>query len=512
MTELNLISQLCSQGAIPSERLPLPLAGVFKPAACWLYEWQEYWLELDAANRLRVGQTWLYPIHSTNLFRLRFENRLGLAEIQPFQRGRPLAPPLSVEVISRKFPTPEAHLVFFKALLSDLYARAARLPFTISASTSQNVAESRRPPSPLFLLHFIFRYRRELEEAINTVLGSPQRLLGDLEEQVHLSLATQIDSDVLIDLIKGSDRWLRAGGFLLAERLKGFAPQTVYQCIPEETLDTTENRFVKAFLEQVLAAAEFLPSQPWWGSLDKDRRKPVLEAGGFLRQALQHPVFAGVGRMQRLPLESCVLTRRDGYRELLTLWQLFQSARRPLFAPLQQAIDLRDVAALYEYWVFFALTEEIGAALGLSPAIHISITDSQGLNHCSEARFGLQYRLVFNQSFTRWASPFRSYSLPLRPDFVFVREGVPEVVFDAKFRLEFDPDRDGGDSILPDSSPVAEDLYKMHTYRDALSVRAAVSIYPGSRALFYDLQAGKLQPVALSDLLEDRYLSPAVLP
>ena len=119
-----------------------------------------------------------------------------------------------------------------------------------------------------------------------------------------------------------------------------------------------------AFLRQVLIAAETLPRLRWWKNVSPERQAIILEAIGLLRQAMGHPIFADLGPLHHLPLASQVLLRRDGYREMLDLWRRFHQARRPLFAPLQHAMDVRDVATLYEFWVFFALMEEIGVSLG----------------------------------------------------------------------------------------------------------------------------------------------------
>ena len=96
---------------------------------------------------------------------------------------------------------------------------------------------------------------------------------------------------------------------------------------------------------------------------------------------------------------------------------------------MQHAIDIRDVATLYEFWAYFALIEEIAVQLGVSPVVNLRLSDERGLEWQAEARFGEAGTLVYNQYQS-------SYSVPLRPDFTWKRNGQAEVVFDAKFRLE----------------------------------------------------------------------------
>src|SRR5690348_14189394 len=65
-------------------QIPPDLHAALATAACCLREWTDYWVEYPGANRLRVGDHWLLPIAHTGLFRLRFENALGLTAIRPF--------------------------------------------------------------------------------------------------------------------------------------------------------------------------------------------------------------------------------------------------------------------------------------------------------------------------------------------------------------------------------------------------------------------------------------------
>ena len=416
------------RGRNQPQEIPVLHRRDLSPATYYLREWNEYLIEVPLADRVMVGSREA-ELLIDGLFRLRFENQLGLADIRAFAADKPLGDPLHVEVISPKFPTLADHLDFYRSLLDDLFARAARLPFTISSDTSRSVTEALRPPTPLFTLHFLCQYAATLRNALAMILAAPHRQLHDNPDLVSLAEVTEADADVLLDILHAPERWVRAAGFPLAERLRGYAPTQVWQRRPEETTDTPENRFVLAFLRQVLIAAETLPHQRWWKNVSRERQAIILEAAGLLRQAMGHPIFADLGPLHHLPLTSQVLLRRDGYREMLDLWRRFHQARRPLFAPLQHAMDVRDVATLYEFWAYFALIEEIAVQLGVSPVVDLRLSDERGLEWQAEARFGEAGTLVYNQYQS-------SYSVPLRPDFTWKQNGQAEVVFDAKFRLE----------------------------------------------------------------------------
>jgi predicted component of viral defense system (DUF524 family) len=201
-------------------------------------------------------------------------------------------------------------------------------------------------------------------------------------------------------------------------------------------------------------------------------------------------MFAEIGDLRRIPSSSRVLMRREGYRELLDAWRLFNLARRPFFGHLQRAIDLRDVATLYEIWCFFALVEEISAALGIVPELLLRVSDEYGLDWRSEAQFGAAGRLVYNQS-------VRGYSVGLRPDFLWYRNGKPEVALDAKFRL----DRVDWTDESSTATVKNDDLYKMHTYRDALGLRAAIVVYPGDAVKFYSVNGSQTKQLSIDDVL-----------
>jgi uncharacterized protein len=508
--ENTILDQLLRLEGMP---IPADFRRAFAPAVCCLYEWQTYWLELPGVERLRVGGQESEPDHG-DWFQLCFKNELGLARIQPFTSGRPLGPGLVVEVLSPKFNQPAIHLEFYQTLLADLFRRAVRLPFTINAKTERSVLEALRPPTPLFTLYYLNQYAAELEAALAVILATPHRLLTDEEALVRLEAVRQVDADVLLDVLHSPARWVKAGGHPLSSRLGGYVPQHVLQRLPEETFDTPENRFVLHFLGQLINAADDLTAQPWWVNVAAERCRKILQTRSLLQQTSQHPMFEEVGEQHLLPLHSQVLLRRDGYRQMLTLWQQFHQARRPLFEPLRKAMELRNVADLYEFWVFFALAEQIGELFGIAPSLELKTSDPHGLMWNSEAHFGQQGTLVFNHSFQRNWTHFHSYSTALRPDFTWVVEGKPRCVLDAKFSfmlVEFESGEEEGE-IRTVRQPKLENLYKMHTYRDALKVRSAVILYPGSEAIFYDCEGGRMNQICLRNILLDGWEGIGALP
>lgn len=475
--------------------IPADLASSLSPAVCCLEEWRDHLLEVPGADRLRVGQEWREPLKGS-LFNLRFENTLGLARIQPYAEGVPLCRPVTVEVISQKFPSPQEHVTFYSALLEDIFARGVRLPFHFVGATERGVQEALQPPTPLFVLHFLSQHAEDLRSALAMIKAMPHRCLTDQAEEVPLPQVSQVDADVVQSIVRGPEHWVRTKRDLaLTRQLHGHAPTRVRQRLPIETLDTPENRFVRHFVEQLLVAAQVLASQSWCPQVGTTRKQETRAITDLLQRTYYHPMFEEVGLMHHLPLTSQVLVRREGYRTMLDLWRRFHRARRPLFARLQQAIEVRDIATLYEVWVFFTLIDEIRRVLRQVPELEILTSAEHGLRWRARARFGSVGTLVYNRGFRR---P-NSYSVSLRPDFSWIRGGRLDVMLDAKFRLDRLPYPEEEDA--PQATAKRADLYKMHTYRDALGVRAAVAVYPGTEQMFYDRQFPKASGVSLMDLL-----------
>ena len=76
--------------------------------------------------------------------------------------------------------------------------------------------------------------------------------------------------------------------------------------------------------------------------------------------------------MVRVPHESLVLQRRAGYREVYRAFLLFESASsiRFDFAADVFAAGTKDVAALYEYWVFWKILEVVQGLIGAYSTSH----------------------------------------------------------------------------------------------------------------------------------------------
>jgi len=506
-------------------------------AQFFLYEWTEYRVRVENAEarpQVFFGRERAKP-DPDDYHKFSYQNQIGHSTIRIIIGDRPL-PPLEVEVISKKLSLEKGDRLyypdFYRALLDEIVEHSAALPFTFTAPTYHTVEESAEPPSPLFIFYFLKNNRAQLQEALETILGNPHRLLSEEEDFVPLPRVREVDADVVLSILGHPEHWARydGQGLAVAERLKTsdgtrYAPTKVWQRLKVHTFDTPENRFVKWFVRELAFWAEVISrAERPWGSIADEAREEFIEVKGFLELALHDALLDEVGEMIYFPASSQVLLKRDGYRELLQLYRLFSVARRPFFGPLAEAIDSRDVATLYEYWCFFELVHRFEKMWGKKARLELDFTAAGALREGKvKAKFqGAKCELIYNEGFGRGQG--RSYSVPLRPDFVLHEHGEPTVVFDAKFR--FDPkstpaeeqeDTYERDVASGDVERIVKraDIYKMHTYRDALkSVWAAVVLFPGSEDAgeFYDRSTCQKRPVDLQDLIEKQWEGVGAIP
>jgi hypothetical protein len=269
-----------------------------------------------------------------------------------------------------------------------------------------------------------------------------------------------------------------------------FFPEKVATRRGRLSYDTVENRFTKHVLNECLALLHrFLNHPQIHSSLRDDCRKMLA----ILAPSLESPFFSEVGRSLAIGAQSQALIKCEGYRQLFAFYRdLIEHVSLPPTAiETARFLEGRDVATLYEYWVFLKSLEISCTVLGTSPyrapVIHRDeLGESLGFGISVEISPNVS--IEFNPTFVR--SKSTAYSTPLRPD-VIIRAPTGLHALDAKYRLErvdtSDRDADDGDATYKRA-----DLYKMHTYRDAIvGLKTASVVYPGSEFVFFERSGGK---------------------
>jgi predicted component of viral defense system (DUF524 family) len=373
--------------------------------------------------------------------------------------------------------------------------------------------------------------RAPLPAALAVILADPHRRWVRDAQSVPIEQARQVDARALFDAVLGQTPLLRLPEGMLAtmpvaRALHNHLPMRVAETRIHPAVDTPENRFVKAFLglaEQVIgdmreAVQRRAASLPTGASAFEQRILGDCEAMlRVLTPAIRHPLWREVGRMVHVPLASTVLQRRRGYRDVLTHFTRLRLATRlPLDSrDARDLLEVKDIALMYELWCYFTVVDRISAHLGQPVAASMCEGNDFEIR-VAEEKAAVAWRdgtrLLYNPRFSRSPAASRqSYSVPLRPDIALVVPSGPNKglhLLDAKFRLdriaeimpvgesstdESSPSEDGVDSS-DEANEKRErsgdykraDLYKMHTYRDAIrDARSVWILYPGTESRYF---------------------------
>jgi len=271
----------------------------------------------------------------------------------------------------------------------------------------------------------------------------------------------------------------------------------------EETPDTPENRFYKYFLESlenlILRLLENSPK-----GYIKDSLKSFLDE---IEYQLSRDWLRDVNRLEYLPLNSQVLQKRDGYRDILRYFFILDLSLRFTWNELEESFKgfEKRLSQIYEYWCYFKLIKILEDITGerVNPLEIFKISQWKveiRRGYESMLKFTLNMsddpitvNLSYNRKFAN-STRCRSYSLPFRPDYsilVDIGECTYFIHFDAKYRSKITSTdfyemkkRDLEEEFQRKYK--AGDIYKMHTYKDAIlhSIGAYI-LYPGDEEVIF---------------------------
>lgn len=256
------------------------------------------------------------------------------------------------------------------------------------------------------------------------------------------------------------------------------------------SFDTPENRFVKHVIQECLSLVHrFANHKKLHESLLKDCKTII----GILEQAKRSQYLETVSVLRNFQNPSQALLKSEGYRQIFILWQ---DLSRHVSLPSSKKetaefLEGKNIALLYEYWVFIKIVESVIQVTGNRPLSSPKVSRSElgeslTLGFKTDIAGGID--VSFNPTFSRASG--RAYTTPLRPD-VTIEFSGNIYAFDAKYRLErFNIEENDTDDNS--STYKRADLYKMHTYRDAISkLKAAFVVYPGTEFVFFERTGNK---------------------
>ena len=433
-----------------------------------------------------------------------FKNYVGKSSIEILARN--YLPLLNIEVISPKLSLNKDDELFYpdfcRGLIESLKRYQLTLPFEITSPTFISVEDVPVPPNPLILLYQIIANSSFIVDGINTILINPHRDLITEELFVNLHEAEKITPDVCISIVCSPEQLVKSKSTSLpiVSKLKGHIPEKILQSRNIETFDTPENRFVKSFIKELLQSMHQIEDL---GILDKETLNRIGNKWSQMKTACEvatlSECFQEVSDGSFLPpLMSQILLKKEGYGDILRAHNELLLSKSPIFTYLNDKINERNIAEMYEFWCFFELSTRLANFFNINHKlfkIRVETTLKGGLAD-SKAKTTLgDLQLLYNKKFYR--SKKGSYSVPLKPDFSLQEDDEVVVAFDAKFRflesgedisedvpLEDDEEKALKDMKIERVADIA-DIFKMHTYKDALGAKSAVILYPGNTNVFF---------------------------
>ena len=464
-----------------------------------------------------------------NSVTFQFVNYLGRSRIRFGEEAD--APMLQFEVVPLKIGYEDDYI----ELTEELAARCAALLLDYSGSTSnvyKQADENRETLLEQFVFLRQFCYEPNLQALFEAIKRNPDRTL-DHEDELRSVGAGMPSRRFYTNPFSNSRMWTRlncggdAGGVYL--------PQMVSVTRKYDLLDTPANRFVKFALHEIDRICTSLMTVLDAEKGDTRQTECYREAAALhaiLDTILSDAFFDDVGTLQMMPQNNQVLQKREGYSQIFFAYSMLDMALQLDWKGKDDIYEgeSKNVALLYEYWIFFELYDIVRGIegcepistddhpfIGTNPDGGLSISLKQGVRSCQSfqiAQCGAKVNLYYNRTFsprdfhaTRYEG---SYSRPFRPDYTLaifpdaytneraaVQDGaVAFVHFDAKYRIT---DLTGlvGKDVGTEEAEREElneekaasttntykrgDLLKMHTYNDA--IRRTVGsyvLYPGS--------------------------------
>jgi predicted component of viral defense system (DUF524 family) len=422
----------------------------------------------------------------------------------------------------------------YRTMLSDIAERCTELLLQHTSPVTQYFSVDFGRDASVLYQQFIFLksviQSEEFIEGIHKICSSPTVSWREIETKTDIRRIKKVEGKLQRQLAGGSNRMDVPPGHPLKGKLDTL-PRELLIRSKAETIDTPENRFVKHVLTTFRAfCSPFVTKATIEGRLWREARLLIESIDGLLA----HSIFREISEAKSLPLNSTILQRKEGYREVLRTWLRFDLAARLVWHGGEDIYDggKKDVATLYEYWAYFRLLSVVKEVFKIEPksleAILQPTHDGFGLQLRQGKYLAIQgifqtdtrrlcVEFSYNRTFTG-DSPYPtggSWTRNLRPDYTLTiwplgldqkqaeqEESIVHLHFDAKYKVEqigeifrAEEDLDFEKVDQKKGTYKRADILKMHTYRDAIRRTAgAYILYPGSEMVsrkgFHELLPG----------------------
>ena len=473
-----------------------------------------------------ISQNYITPLgRNKNQRTLSLQNNTGTTKLKITDKNNNNILEFRFDVRPEKLSYEETKILF-----EEVYKKHVELLFQNRSPVSVQLAKGnefdKTEVQRLMILDEIINNKNEkmnLQRVIQLIANDPHKKLIIRKEVVPVHEADYPDFSMLDEIIRHS--------FKDKESKKVKFTHLVNQRA-EIVYDTPPNKFVKYVvqyfnnellrLEKTFKRRETANegnSDEFYSSIDN---RHFIKLSNELRKKtfpiLNSPFFKEISSTKSVDVsQNQVLLKEPRYRKITENYLKYIS-RIELLENFKEYFDnpLKWLPELYEYWCFFKINELVSKKVGKAN-IQIEV---DAKNELKENKIIVTYKdknnikLYYNFSANVGREPYESYSVNLRPD-IALKVGDDVYIFDAKYRVENkfiealkkkddkkeneQNDYDSYDSIVRQEKRgnfLMSDIYKMHTYRDALSsngskVKWVVALYPGDRGKLWHQDEGK---------------------
>lgn len=369
----------------------------------------------------------------------------------------------------------------------------------------------------------------EFEEAVQKIVSNPTTKWEDEHEEKDIRRIRRFNQKNLKQLVTKSNRMELSNDHYLNKSFGlSSIPTKIDSTRKIESLDTAENRFIKHALEEFLFFCENCDLKfEKYSTAKFESSTLVTKISTLLNQSF----FKQISRPTSLKLNSPVLQRKSGYREVLNAWLKFDLAAKLIWHGGDNVYDAgkKDIATLYEYWLFFKLLDLFKEVFEIEPKSieeliqydkgQLSLNLKQGTAIAMQGVYkspsrNLNIQFSYNRSFGggKTFPNSGSYTTTLRPDYTLSiwpeeitdardaekTELITHIHFDAKYKVKnfYELISKSKDEELSEEENIElikeeteeikkgtfknQDLLKMHAYKDAIRrTGGAYVLYPG---------------------------------
>ena len=426
---------------------------------------------------------------------------------------------LQIEVQSTKLD----YKTHYKRMLSDITKYYTDLVMQQGSPITQKFEIDYDTPQKTLYQKFAFVksiiLSESFDESVHKIISSPVRKWTETLSEKRIESVKRLTRDSMRQVAQRSDR-------IRVQNIHGglsSLPRTLLVPQKTDTVDTHENQFIKYVLTSLYSFCSNLRTKKH----ASDQLKTEVDiVCGKISEHLNNSFFKQISRPTQLNIGSPILQRKEGYREILQAWLMFDLAAKITWDGGDTVYEAgkKNIAVLYEYWIFFKLMNIVNDLFKLSEKStdklvqldtdHINLNIKQGRTTVIDGKYEdgnrlLNIRLFYNRTFGSASEINKagSWTMSMRPDYTLTiwpgelseaeaeeNNTIVHIHFDAKYRL---------DKIIIDDSNISEvdinsdldnektnneiniykrgDLLKMHAYKDAIRrTGGAYVLYPGN--------------------------------